>query len=72
MDAKKLFRSVSEKMCTDFKIAAHFVHKGTRGTARENSLRDFLAKGRLPAKYALGSGEVVGHVRDVSRQCDIV
>ncbi|MGS1027662.1 DUF6602 domain-containing protein [Burkholderia glumae] len=72
MDAKQLFRSVSEKMCTDFQIAAHFVHKGTRGTARENSLRDFLAKGRLPAKYALGSGEVVGHVRDVSRQCDIV
>ncbi|WP_176058266.1 DUF6602 domain-containing protein [Paraburkholderia sp. BCC1876] len=72
MDAKKLFRSVSEKMRNDFEQAAHFAHKGTRGTARENTLRDFLAKGRLPAKYGLGAGEVVGHVRDVSRQCDII
>jgi hypothetical protein len=72
MDAKMLFRLVSEKMRTDFQAASQFVHKGTRGTARENTLREFLAKGRLPAKYGLGSGEVVGHVRDVSRQCDIV
>lgn len=72
MDAKQLFRAVSDKMRSDFELAAQFVHKGTRGTARENTLRDFLAKGRLPAKYGLGAGEVVGHVRDVSRQCDIV
>jgi len=72
MDAKQLFRLVSEKMRSDFELAAQFVHKGTRGTARENTLRDFLAKGRLPARYGLGAGEVVGLVRDVSRQCDIV
>ncbi|AUT51929.1 DUF6602 domain-containing protein [Paraburkholderia caribensis] len=72
MDAKQLFRSVSEKMRNDFQLAAHFNHKGTRGTVRENTLRDFLAKGRLPRKYGLGAGEVVGHVRDVSRQCDII
>ncbi|MBN3791860.1 DUF6602 domain-containing protein [Burkholderia sp. Ac-20353] len=72
MDAKQLFRSVSDKMRNEFEMSAHFAHFGTRGTAREDTLREFLAKGRLPAKYGLGSGEVVGHVRDVSRQCDIV
>jgi hypothetical protein len=72
MDAKQLFRAVSDKMRSDFELAAQFLHKGTRGTARENTLRDFLAKGRLPAKYGLGAGEVVGHVRDVSKQCDII
>jgi hypothetical protein len=59
MDAKMLFRLVSEKMRTDFQAASQFVHKGTRGTARENTLREFLAKGRLPAKYGLGSGATI-------------
>lgn len=71
MDAKELFRKVSGKMRSDFELAAQFSHKGTRGAAREETLRQFF-KGRLPAKYALGAGEVVGHVSDVSRQCDII
>ncbi|MDR6422409.1 DUF6602 domain-containing protein [Paraburkholderia phenoliruptrix] len=72
MDAKQLFRSVSDKMQRDFELAAQFAHMPTRGAARESTLRDFLANGRLPAKYGLGSGEVVDHLRRVSRQCDIV
>ncbi|WP_145929308.1 DUF6602 domain-containing protein [Chromobacterium vaccinii] len=72
MDTKKLFHLVSEKMRCEFEMAAQYQHNGTRGTSREEALRDFLAKGRLPAKYGLGAGEVVGHVRDTSRQCDII
>ncbi|MEW4338451.1 DUF6602 domain-containing protein [Chromobacterium vaccinii] len=72
MDAKQLFRAVSNRMCADFEAAAEFQHNGTRGTVRENTLRDFLKNGRLPAKFGLGAGEVVGHVGDVSRQCDII
>jgi len=72
MDAKQLFRAVSDKMRADFEITAQHAHMGTRGTAREDVLREFLSQGRLPPKYGLGAGEVVGRVRDVSRQCDIV
>lgn len=45
---------------------------GSRGTVRENILREFLAEERLPAKYGIGSGEIVGRVRDVSNQSDII
>ncbi|MGF6443624.1 DUF6602 domain-containing protein [Paraburkholderia youngii] len=72
MDAKQLFRAVSDKMQRDFELAAQFAHMPTRGAAREDTLRKFLTDGRLPAKYGLGSGEVVDHLRRVSRQCDIV
>ena len=72
MDAKQLFRAVSNRMQTDFEAASQFQHYGTRGTVRENTLREFLQNGRLPAKFGLGAGEVVGQVGDVSRQCDII
>ncbi|WP_031362582.1 DUF6602 domain-containing protein [Caballeronia sordidicola] len=72
MDAKQLFRAVSDKMRADFQITAQHGHMGTRGTAREDVLREFLSQGRLPPKYGLGAGEVVGRVRDVSRQCDVI
>lgn len=59
-------------MRADFEAAAQIVHHGSRGTARENTLRQFLAEGRLPEKYGLGAGEIVGRVRDTSRQCDLI
>ena len=58
-------------MSVDFEASAQIKHAGSKGAARENILRDFLAE-RLPAKYGLGSGEVVGRIRDTSRQCDVV
>jgi hypothetical protein len=72
MDAKELYRAVSDRMLADFEITSQHTHKGTRGAAREDVLREFLSEGRLPPKYGLGAGEIAGRVRDVSRQCDII
>lgn len=59
-------------MRVDFEASAQITHHGSKGTARENALRKFLEV-RLPAKYALGAGEIVGRVRDAtSRQCDLI
>jgi hypothetical protein len=59
-------------MRADFEASAQVKHSGSKGTIRETNLRNFLAGGRLPGKYGLGSGEVVGRVRDTSRQCDVI
>jgi len=72
MDTRSLFQQISKKMHADFEISAQIRHSGTKGTARENVLREFLKAGRLPYKYAIGSGEVVGRVKDTSRQCDLI
>jgi hypothetical protein len=72
MDTRKLFQKISQKMRADFEISAQIKHNGSKGTVRENNLRNFLAEGRLPYKYALGGGEIVGRVRDTSYQCDII
>jgi hypothetical protein len=72
MDARELYRAVSDRMQSDFEITGHHNHMPTRGTAREGVLEEFLSAGRLPPKYGLGAGEVVGRVRDVSRQCDLI
>jgi hypothetical protein len=72
MDTKTLFQVISRKMRADFDASTHVVHHGSRGTVRENILRSFLAEGRLPFKYGLGAGEIVGRIKETSRQCDII
>ena len=72
MDTRTLFQKISQKMRLDFETSAQVKHVGSRGTIRENNLRAFLAEGRLPPKYALGAGEIVGRIRDTSRQCDVI
>ncbi|MGO9604612.1 MAG: DUF6602 domain-containing protein [Candidatus Binataceae bacterium] len=59
-------------MRAEFEASAQVKHSVSKGTIRENNLRNFLADGRLPTKYGLGAGEVVGRVRDTSRQCDLI
>lgn len=72
MDAKALFQAVSRRMHADFEVSGQIRHSGSKGAVRENALRKFLENGRLPEKYAVGSGEVVERVRDTSRQCDLI
>jgi hypothetical protein len=72
MDTKTLFKSIGREMRADFEKSAEIKHTGSKGTVRENILRQFLAKGRLPEKYGLGSGEIVGRIRDTSRQSDLI
>ncbi|MCY4375158.1 MAG: hypothetical protein OXC31_15475 [Spirochaetaceae bacterium] len=59
-------------MIEDFKISAEIRHQGSKGAYRENTLRKFLSEGRLPSRYGVGEGEIVGYVRNVSRQSDLI
>lgn len=72
MDTKKVFRRISNKMLEDFDISAEIKHQGSKGTYRENSLKKFLSEGRLPLRYGIGTGEIVGPAHNVSRQSDLV
>lgn len=72
MNTKDLFQIVSQKMHVDFRASAQVAHRGSKGTIRENILRKFLEEGRLPYKYGIGSGEIVGRIRDTSRQSDLI
>ncbi|MBB2156665.1 hypothetical protein HLH33_10140 [Gluconacetobacter diazotrophicus] len=72
MDTKELFQAISSRMHADFKASAQVSHRGSKGTVRENILRKFLEEGRLPSKYGIGSGEIVGRIKDTSRQSDLI
>ena len=72
MDIRKVFRGISKKLLTDYEISAQISHNGNIGDYRENALREFLQTGRLPKRYGIGNGEIVGHVSNVSRQSDLI
>lgn len=72
MDIKKVFRGISQKLQTDFKISSEINHQGNKGTYRESALRDFLLSGRLPKRFGIGTGEIIGPTRNVSKQSDLV
>jgi len=72
LDTRALFQNIAKGMHADFQSSAQILHSGSKGTVRENVLKQFLEEGRLPERYAIGSGEVVGRVKDTSRQCDLL
>lgn len=72
MDIQKVFRRISKKLYNDFEISAQINHNGNIGDYRENALTKFLEEGRLPIRYGVGSGEIVGHISNVSKQSDLI
>ena len=72
MDIKKVFRGISQKLQSDFEISSEINHQGNKGTYRESALRDFLLSGRLPKRFGIGTGEIIGPTRKVSKQSDLV
>ena len=72
MDIKIILRRVSRKLLEDFEISANINHSGSKGMFRETSLREFLKEGRLPQRYGIGTGEIVGRARNVSHQSDLI
>jgi hypothetical protein len=73
MDIKNLFRGISKKLAIDFESYSEITHNGSKGTARENCLKEFLIKGnRLPKRYSVGSGEIIGPQGLSSRQSDLI
>ena len=72
MDVRKVFRGISSKLLSDFEISAQISHNGNIGDFRENSLKEFLENGRLPKRFGIGNGEIVGYVNNVSKQSDLI
>jgi hypothetical protein len=72
MNTKRLFQKISQRMRADFEASAEIEHSGSKGTVREHYLQDFL-RARLPGKYGIGAGEIVGRTRNTtSQQCDCI
>ena len=72
MDTKGVFRRLSRKMLEDFSISTEINHQGSKGLYRENTLKRFLSEGRLPSRYGIGTGEIVGPAHNVSHQSDLI
>ncbi|WML52227.1 hypothetical protein RCG17_23005 [Neobacillus sp. PS3-12] len=72
MNVKLLYRLASKKLISDFNISSQLKHQGSTGVYREDAIKRFLLEGRLPEKYGVGSGEIIGPNSDTSRQSDLV
>jgi len=72
MDLQKIFRGISKKLMHDFEMSAQINHSGNKGDYRENALKEFIEVGRLPKRYGIGNGEIVGHISNVSKQSDLI
>ncbi|TRM10707.1 hypothetical protein FH966_02680 [Lentibacillus cibarius] len=72
MNVKSLYRLAAKKLISDFEMSSQLKHQGSTGTYREDAIKKFLLEGRLPDKYGIGSGEIIGPNSDISRQSDLV
>ncbi|UNK20992.1 hypothetical protein MNQ98_13660 [Paenibacillus sp. N3/727] len=60
MDMKFIFKEIANKLMSEFKISSQMKHQGIIGDYREDALKDFLMKGRIPRKFSIGSSEIIG------------
>ncbi len=65
------FASAVEQFGIELKNTASISHKGNRGTAREQLLRDFFAR-NMPDRFAVTHGEAVDLSGRTSQQFDLV
>lgn len=72
MEVSKLFESISKKMSLDFEMSADFKQHGNRGSYREDSLKEFLCKGKLPSNFGIVSGEIISQYSQSSKQIDLI
>lgn len=54
------------------KKAVNISNPGDKGEFREDALVEFLNKNRLPKRYGIGSGQIIGHVQEPSKSSDLV
>jgi hypothetical protein len=72
MDVKEIFLGLSKKMMNDFEnISSQLSHSGSKGTVREETLKQFL-RDYLPKKYSVSSGFIIDTKGNSSNQCDII
>lgn len=64
-------KNASRTLLDNFREAGGFTHALTKGEAREGILRDFLSE-RIPARFGIGFGQVIGPDSPDSRQSDVI
>ncbi|WP_333835478.1 DUF6602 domain-containing protein [Acinetobacter schindleri] len=72
MEISKIFKCISKKMKIDFELSAEYEHHGVRGDYREDRLKEFLKKGKLPEVFGISSGEIISQYSQVSKQMDAI
>lgn len=72
MEVREIFKLISKQLSIEFEKTKVSKHNPTIGGYREKALKDFLSEGKLPPKYALGSGEIVSPYFGYSKQADII
>ncbi len=72
MDLERIFSAASEDMLRQFEIfSAQYQHRGLRGSAREEVVRDFLVN-YLPSNLEIASGEIFDTQGSDTRECDVI
>lgn len=71
MDLRNVFRRMSERLMTEFRLSAEINHAVGKGSFREDSFKNFLTQ-YLPNRYAVGSGEVITAQNAISGQLDVI
>jgi hypothetical protein len=71
LDIRAIFKEISEQLISEFRKTSQIKHPGGKGDTREDAFRDFL-KAYLPARYAVGKGEVITPENRHSPELDIV
>jgi hypothetical protein len=70
-DVRAVFKSLSDRMRADFERSSQIQHGTGKGSVREQLVRTFLRE-QLPAKYAIGQGQIIHPSNRISRQVDVV
>lgn len=67
----RYYEGIMNSLRGDATINGLFEHQGLKGNGNEAILRELLQK-YLPRKYGVGSGVVVDHLGNQSKQCDLI
>ncbi len=72
MDLERILSATSEEMLRQFEtFSAQYQHRGLRGSAREDAVKDFLAN-YLPTNLEIAAGEIFDTKGSKSRECDVI
>jgi hypothetical protein len=71
LDIRIVFKEISDQLLSEFRKITQVTHSGGKGDLREVAFRDFL-RDYLPARYAVGTGEVITPENRHSPELDII
>ncbi len=72
MDLERILSAASDDMLRQFEVfSAQYQHRGLRGSAREDAVKDFLVN-YLPSNLEIASGEIFDTRGSNPRECDVI